>query len=150
MQQIGRVLRMRRWMASCLAIMIAASAAWAAAPSMEEDLPTDGSPFSVYALLTPGADGGVEFVGDWGDRVDEFSVIFDEDGNVLLNGDVIGCGCPYGAVEVEVFCVDGEATVVVCDANDGSLLAIESGIELSGDASSVVAEGLMVVALSVD
>lgn len=150
MQWIGRILRSRRAFLAPVALVLFASIAVAA--SSEISLPSGN--FDVRAVVTPGsAGGGVEFTGHaWDEKID-MSIGIDGDGDVTVNGTVIGSvdvstACRIVARFVHDANGDYVVDVYVSDAQTGAPICSKTDVAVSGDVANAKATGLTVHSLS--
>jgi len=148
MQHQGRALRAGKFLKASLALLMATAIVGADLDTTE--LHTPGGSFIVHAVITPGLGGAaVEFDREWEEHVD-FSVGIDEEGNVTVNGELIGWAEAGAETAIEIVCEDGTATVTVSDSMTGTVLCAASDVALSGTADRVCASGTMVHSLDID
>ena len=159
----GRKRFSRGALATLLATALCAGVALAATVVVWESVPEDADFFIAECVLEPGSEGAVVYgsptprrPGQGGmpgcDDVD-FSVVFDEEGDIVINCEVAGSYSPNAVYEVvATACKDGDDWMVdlwVIDTGTGEFEAFVPGEAMPGRPAEVVAEAKDVLSLEI-
>ncbi len=146
-----------------LVMALSAGVALAASVLLWESVPENAESFIAECILEPGSEGAVVYATNkpgrpsqggmpGADDVD-FSIVFDEDGDIVINGEVAGTYEADAVYEVVATAgKDGDDWIVdihVMDVGTGEMEALEVGLAMDGNPATVVAEAKDVTSLEV-
>jgi hypothetical protein len=136
-RQMNDFSKVRNFLAACLVLVASASVSGASDP-LSESLPAS-SEYSVVAVVA--GVGGVEFSARGWEVVVELSVGLDSDGNVRVNGAVVGTHNPSEAQVIEVNCSSGVASVTVRRASCGTVVCAAPDVAVVISSDTATANG---------